>query len=86
MKLTLAAALLFLICGCSTFSGFLADVGSAAQGQEVGKAGSDTTAERIVDVVEVVQPTLPPVVGYVVSAVLSGLAVYSHLAKKSVKP
>jgi len=86
MKFASPVLAILLLSGCGTLSGFLSDIGSAAQGTEIGGVGSDTTAEKIIDVVEVVHPTLPPVAGYIVSAVLSGLAVYSHLTKKPIKP
>lgn len=75
-----------LISGCGSFSSFLTDAGMAAQGLEVGNIGPDTTAEKVIDAVEIVQPALPPVFKYIVTAVLSGLAVYGSVNRKQIKP
>lgn len=77
--------ILFFLSGCSAFSTFLNDAGSAAQGLEIGNIGSDTTAEKVIDAVELVKPALPPVVGYIVTALLSGLAVYSSVNRKKME-
>lgn len=69
------------ICGCKVLDPFMSDVGRASQGLEVGGPGADTAGEQVVEAIELARPALPPVVGWIFSALLSGAAVYTHLKK-----
>ena len=70
------------ICGCKGLEPFITDIGRASQGIEVGGPGADTPGEQFVEAIEITRPFLPPVVVWMLSAILSGAAVYSHVKKE----
>lgn len=81
MRIVYALALVTLV-GCQGLAPFIDEVGAAASGVEVGGPGPDTEGEQVVDAIALATPALPPVVGWALSGLLSGAAVYSHMKKK----
>lgn len=82
MMRILFLVMVLAICGCKGLEPFITDVGRASQGVEVGGPGADTPGEQVVEAIELARPALPPVVGWMLSALLSGAAVYSHVKKE----